>query len=69
MKTEECKWFTLEEMKLLCESQSLLGPEPVELATSVANIKGLFDDMPELDSIISSIVTVTILMLKNDNLI
>ena len=35
------------------ESHSLLGPEPVELATSVANIKGLYD------IVMSRMVTVT----------
>ena len=44
MQTDECRWFTLEEMKAaLCETHSLLGPEPIELATAVANMKGLFD--------------------------
>jgi len=44
VQTDECRWFTLEEMKAaLCETHSLLGPEPIELATAVANMKGLFD--------------------------
>ena len=46
IQTEECKWFTLEEMKAaLYEAHSLLGPEPVELATAVANMKGLTFDV------------------------
>jgi len=54
MQTDECKWFTLEEMKVaLYESHSLLGPEPVELAVFVANIKGLCDyQSQKLDSVI-----------------
>ena len=54
MQTDECKWFTLEEMKeALYESHSLLGPEPVELAMFVANIKGLYDYLcQQLDSVI-----------------
>ena len=44
MQTDECQWFTLEEMKMaLCERHNLLGPEPLELAMTVANLKGLCD--------------------------
>ena len=48
MQNEECKWFTLEDMKVaLSETHSLLGPEPVELVTAIANsnIKGLYHIM------------------------
>ena len=42
VQSDECKWFTLEEMKAaLCDTHSLLGPEPIELATAIANMKGL----------------------------
>jgi len=44
VQTDERKWFTLEEMKAaLCETDNLLGPEPLELSTLVANLKGLYD--------------------------
>lgn len=44
VQTDECKWFTLEEMKTaLCENDGLLGTEPIELATVIANMKGMFD--------------------------
>jgi len=44
VQTDECRWFTLEEMKMaLCERHNLLGPEPLELAMTVANLKGLCD--------------------------
>jgi len=42
VQTDECRWFALEEMKAaLYETHSLLGPEPLELATTVTNLKGL----------------------------
>ena len=42
VQSDECRWFTLEEMKAaLCDTHSLLGPEPIELATAIANMKGL----------------------------
>jgi len=44
VQTDNCRWFALEEMKVaLGETHCLLGPEPIELVTIVANLKGLYN--------------------------
>jgi len=42
LQTDDCKWFTVEEIKsAVCETHTLLGPEPLELVTSIASVKGI----------------------------